>query len=185
MIPLSIMAIQPDDDRSWMTALYQRHYPLMYAMAKKYAKQQTDADDIVSQSCEALIRHIDVIRTLPEPALQAYIATTTRNTAINYLRKQQRYEHTIQLTEHDELMQIPREAFAEERVLLSQQVDRVLCAIQTLPERDRDVLRMKYQQQLSDSAMAERLNTSQANVRQLISRARKRLKIALHGEVEQ
>ena len=44
-----------------MTALYQKHYPLMFVMAMRYVNQLSDAEDIVSNSCESLIKHIDTI----------------------------------------------------------------------------------------------------------------------------
>lgn len=61
MIPLSIMLIESDADRAYMTALYQKHYPLMFVMAMRYVNQLSDAEDIVSNSCESLIKHIDTI----------------------------------------------------------------------------------------------------------------------------
>lgn len=37
MIPLSILLIESDEDRTYMTALYQKHYPLMFTTMSEKA----------------------------------------------------------------------------------------------------------------------------------------------------
>lgn len=179
MIPLSIMLIESDTDRAYMTALYQKHYPLMFVMAMRYVNQLTDAEDIVSASCEALIKHIDTIRPMSPAVLKTYILTTTRNTAISYLRQQKCRDKHIILKDDEELFKIPVEAVAEKRIVLIEQVEATLQAIETLPERDQDVLRMKFQEHMSDSVIAAHLGISETAVRKTLERARRRLKSLL------
>ena len=80
MIPMVIMAIESDDDRAYMTVLYERHYPLMLKMAWKYTNELLNVEDIVSDSCTAIIERLDTVRSLNEKAQTKYIVTTVRNT---------------------------------------------------------------------------------------------------------
>lgn len=179
MIPLSIMLIESDADRAYMTALYQKHYPLMFVMAMRYVNQLSDAEDIVSNSCESLIKHIDTIRPMSPSVLRSYVLTTTRNTAISYLRQQKCRDKHIVLKDDEELFQIPVEAIAENRIMLAELVQATLRAIEALPERDQDVLRMKFQERMTDGDIASFLGISEIAVRKALERARKRLKAVL------
>lgn len=182
MIPVSIMMIESDIDRAYMTALYQKHYPIMYVMAMRYTDQLADAEDIVSASCVALIKHIDTIRPMAPAVLKTYILTTTRNTAISYVRQKNCRDKHIILKDDEELFRIPVEAIAEKRIVLIEQVEATLRAIEALPDRDQDVLRMKFQEHVSDSGIAAHLGISEAAVRKALERARKRLKSLLIEE---
>lgn len=182
MIPLSILLIESDEDRTYMTALYQKHYPLMFTMAMRYVNQIYDAEDIVSTSCELLIKHIDTLRSMPPSALKSYILTTTRNTAISYLRQQSRREKHFVLRDDEDLFQIPVAAIAENRIIFTEHVEATLRAIETLPVRDQDILRMKFQENIADTDIAAFLGISETAVRKALERARKRLKNVLMEE---
>lgn len=181
MIPISILMIESDSDRTFMTALYKQYYPLMFMMALRYSDQPTDAEDIVSVSCEALIRNIDTIRPMISSALKSYILTTTRNNAIIYLRQKRCRDKHIVLEADDEPFQIPIEAVAEKRLMIAEDVEMTLSAIAKLPTRDQDILRMKFQDRLSDHDIAVQFGITDATVRKVIERARKRLKVTLFG----
>lgn len=181
MIPLSIMLIESDADRTYMTDLYQQHYPLMFAMALRYFNQVSDAEDIVSASCESLIRNIDTIRSLEPSALKTYILTTTRNSAISYLRQKRCRDKHIVLAVDEDIFQIPVEAVAERRLIISEDIELVLSAIEKLSTRDQDILRMKFYEHMSDYDISVQFGITEGAVRKVIERSRKRLKATLFG----
>lgn len=78
MIPIVIMAIESDDDRAYMTDVYLKHRALMLKVAWRYTNDESQVDDIVSESCVALIRHLDSLKTMEEKTLRIYITTTVK-----------------------------------------------------------------------------------------------------------
>ena len=54
-MPLVIQTIENDDDRHFMEQLYTDYSRLMYSTAWKYAVSGVEVEDVVSDSCVALI----------------------------------------------------------------------------------------------------------------------------------
>ena len=180
MIPMVIMAIESDDDRAYMTDLYRQHRALMMKITWKYTKDLSEVDDIVSESCVALIQNIDTLRKLSDSALRAYIATVVRNKAIDLARKKQREQSKILHMDENILEQIAEPISFERKISVQQDIDMVKQAILALPERERETLRMKFFLQLSDSQIAERLGVAENSVRRYIIRGRNHLKAVLY-----
>lgn len=176
MIPFVILAIETDDDRIYMTRLYQEHNTLMYKIAWEYVSQQTDADDIVSEICVALINKISIVRTFSPLVLRSYVATTAKNTAIDYIRKSKRYSKRFTSADDEILSQVMVDNSIEKQIVLFEEVEQVLDALQRLSDRDRDVLRMKFFQGMSDSEIAASIQISEVSVRKVVERSRKHLK---------
>ena len=66
MIPMVIMAIESDDDRAFMSDVYVKHRALMVKIARNYTSETADIDEIISESCVALIQHSDSLRAREE-----------------------------------------------------------------------------------------------------------------------
>lgn len=186
MIPFVILAIETDEDRAYMTRLYQQESVLMYKIAWEFVSQQSDVDDIVSEICIALINKLDTVRTLSPAVLRSYIATTARNTAIDYVRKRKRYLKQVTLTENEPISQTGYEREIENRIILYEEVEQVLNALQYLSKRDQTVLRMKFFYGQSNTEIADAIQVSENVVRKVIERSRKRLKeIIYQGAVNE
>lgn len=178
MIPMVIMAIESDDDRAYMTVLYERHYPLMLKMAWKYTKELSNVEDIVSDSCTAIIERLDTVRSLSEKAQTAYIVTTVRNTAIDFYRRQQREKNRH--LPYDEKKEYADPGSLEQKILLQEEINGVLQAIQTLPEREKDILRLKYHHGMATKEIALETGLAESTIRVLLGRARQHLKHLLY-----
>ena len=50
MIPIAILTIESEDDRAYMTLLYQRHRALMLKTAWEYTREQAYVEDITWQN---------------------------------------------------------------------------------------------------------------------------------------
>lgn len=57
MIPFVILTIGSEDDRAYMTLLYERHRALMLKTAWEFTRERADVEDVVSDSCVALMSH--------------------------------------------------------------------------------------------------------------------------------
>ncbi len=178
MIPFVILSISQEDDRTYMTLVYQRHRALMLKIAWSFTTVQADVEDIVSDSCVALIAHLDKLRTMEEDALRRYIAVTVRNKALDVCRRQQSVRL---LAEAEDVASLPDPESVEARILLMEEIRQVLSGIRQLPPREQEVLRLKYDQGLKHREIAQLLGISESSVTKYAERARRRLKAALYG----
>lgn len=180
MIPLVILAIESDDDRAYMTELYRQHHPLMLKTAWKYTRVLSEVEDIVSDSCVALIRHLDDVKKLSEGEKRAYIVTTTKNKAVDLFRKKQRDHARLHPMEESDLEQMAEPVSFERKISVREDLEQVKAAILALPEKERDTLRLKFFHHRSDRQIAEALGISEGAVRRHIMRGRNHLKAALY-----
>ena len=180
IIPTVIMAIESDSDRAYMTLLYEQHRALMLKTAWNFSRVRADVEDIVSDSCTALIVNIDTIRGMERNALRAYIVTTVRDTALDFCRKQQRTNARFLHVDEEVTARMADSKSIEKKILLRDQINQVKDALRDLPERERDVLRLKYQKGLKDSEIAEKVGLAEVSVRKYVERARKHLKAAIY-----
>ena len=86
MIPICILAIESDHDRDFMTSLYLDRKGLIYREILGLAGSEA-VDDLVQETMIRLIDKVELLETLDEKRLTAYVAETAKNTARNYLRK--------------------------------------------------------------------------------------------------
>lgn len=180
MIPFVILTIESEDDRAYMTLIYQRNRALMLKIAWEFTREKEDVEDVVSDSCVALINHLDDLRTLPEEAQRRYIAAVTRSRAIDFCRRRHR-ENLLHMPVDDGYMQrLPDDESIEKKVLLLEELRQIRALLHTLPAREQDILRMKYHQGMKHKEIAQELGIAESTVTTHLLRARSRLKAALY-----
>ena len=86
-IPPAILAIEDEDDRSFMENLYRSYYRLMYHEIFTVTSDPWLAEDILQNVVISLIRNLSTIKKLSTARLVNYIKTASINTSYNYLRK--------------------------------------------------------------------------------------------------
>ena len=75
------------DDREFMLQLYMEFERLFFYTAYKYLSKTDAVEDIVQESLVKLHEKIETIRPMSRVILAAYIHSTVRNTAINFLKR--------------------------------------------------------------------------------------------------
>lgn len=78
-----IMAIENEDDRSFMANLYVDYQRLMYKVITSHTTDPWDADDIFQSTLPKLIDKLADLRRMSNDKLTNYIYSTCKNTAIN------------------------------------------------------------------------------------------------------
>lgn len=172
--PIAILAIDNPEDRAFMMRLYEDYHRLMHAQAYRVLQDRQHIDDVISESCIALIGRIAILTQLDCPALRAYIVTTVRNTAINYGKQLTRKRrHTVGDPDiaFDSLPEDSDEIDAG--LLLREEVEHVRKAILQLPAAEQNVMRMKYYGNLSNEQIAHSLGIKAEGVRKYLLRARR------------
>lgn len=90
MIPYCILVIENDDDRDFMTNLFLKYQRLMYSEIYNLTHDAWSTEDIMQSTLVKLIDKIPLLRSLNHNQLVNYIITASKNTAINYLKKEKR-----------------------------------------------------------------------------------------------
>lgn len=175
LIPFVILAIPEEETRSFMENLYKKHGLLMRDVARSFFKSAADADDIVSDSCVRLIQHVDVLKGLSEWELKSYIVSTVRHMGIDHYRKQHRLQELfVPSSEALETLSADTPE-PDQKILLEEELSRVLRAIRTLQPNVQCIMRMKFSCEMTDREIAEEMGLSVNSIAKYISRARKRL----------
>lgn len=163
----------------FLSELYERYRALMYSVAHRYVRDSEMASDVVSDCWLSLIKNAASLMELDEANALNYIALSTRNTAINSLKRERRWRNF-----HVRMEQYEEEAFvdpfdvahvAEANI----ELERTLQTVCALPERLRRIVVLKYVWGFRDAEIAYHLGLSTSSVRKYVGRARERLQNAL------
>ena len=139
----------------------------MFAVAYRFLQREDEAEDAVQ---DVLVKLWQMREKLPpDETLEAYILTMTRNLCIDRIRSR----HEVC---DDEDGQWKEECIDEDLLENKDRLRLVLSFIRQLPGDQQKVLRLKVFEDLPNEQIGALLNLKQDNVRQLLSRARKRLR---------
>lgn len=144
------------------------HYRTMYRVALSLTHSPDDAADAVQDAMSNLWdarRMLDGVHDS-----KAYCIRTVRNSCLEKLRR-------VDMTDRlDEAVQCDVAASDGREVEMLDELNRVNEAIDALPPLSRRVLRMNAYDGCSGQEIAEATGLSEANVRVILSRTRKRLR---------
>lgn len=173
--------------------LIERHLPLVRAVARRYAHRGEPVEDLVQVGALGLIKAVDRFDRSRGVTLGAYAATAVEGEIRNHLRdrgtliriprdaaSESPARHPLPLETTVELW---ADAAAEQR--LARGEDRALLAdgLRRLPRRERQILELRYYDDLSQRGIAEALGISQVHVSRLLRASLGHLRDELaHGE---
>ena len=139
-------------------------------MAYRYASNPGDAEDIAQ---DALLRAWRRRSTLRDSGSRnQWLAAIVRNEAFR-----QHARIRPDLTEKIEL----REGAEDDGVLAAVELADLHAALQGLNERDRRLLEMKYEEDLTQATIARRLGVPEGTVKVRLHRARNKLRLLYAG----
>lgn len=166
----------PDTDpRYWtadqaVTALYSAHWTTLLRLATLLTGDRAAGEDVVQDAFVALHRRWRRAGG-PDKAL-AYLRTSVVNGARSMGRRR-----AVELRHRPPAD--PPGAGPEERALRADQDRRVLEAVQRLPQRQREVLVLRYYAELSEVEIADAIGVSRGAVKSYAHRAMNALRDAL------
>ena len=174
MVAFLLQSIEDTDDRDFMENVYLSYKRLMFSEIHKITRDRWTTEDILHTVIEKLINKIQLLKTLSKPKLINYIATTSRNTAFNYLRSMKK----VKEVPYDDLIEetIQFVPDIDEGILLDELLDSVETAWDKLDTRNKRILEMKYILENSDAEIAKEFGISSESVRMALTRARKMLR---------
>jgi RNA polymerase sigma-70 factor (sigma-E family) len=159
------------DGSAAVSALYAEHALGLIRLAHIMLGSRQAAEDVVQEAFLGLYRHWD---TLDDPSRALGYA---RSSVLNGSRSVLRRRRTAEL---DGWQQLPV-ASAESAVLTAEERREIVRAVRGLPDRQREVLVLRFYLDLSDDQIAAAMNIRQSTVRSAAHRGLATLRRALRG----
>lgn len=138
-------------------------YRELYAMAFAVCGDRDDACDIVQDAMVKLWNSRDSLDTLG--SIKAYAVTVLRRTAIDVLRRRR----PVTTIEEADIGTVAEESYTEDIKLLHD-------VIKILPDRQRRVVTLSAIEGYDPAEISEMTGLSPGNVRQILSRGRRKIK---------
>jgi RNA polymerase sigma-70 factor (ECF subfamily) len=172
---LFLAAIEDEDSRNFMVQLYLEYEAPMFRTAMGILHHQQDVEDVVQTTCLALSKKVPLLQTMDCCTLHSYVVISIRNTAINLIRKRERQQELL-YGDDNTLAGLTRgNTMEDDQFMAFARRDALKQVIGKLPLRDRTLLEMKYILEQSDAEIARVIQVKPNGVRNLLTRARRKL----------
>lgn len=148
--------------------LYKNYKRLMFGIAYDILKNEQDAEDAVQDAFFRLSDNLDKIADADSPQARNFAVVITRNICFNMLRKRH-----IETDIDDEV--VCSDKSAEDEFLSAQGVETIERALESLPEKYRDILYLTVYEELSLREAAKLLGITYENAKSRVKRARKKI----------
>lgn len=159
-------------DATAFEALYSRHSMRIFSYLRKRVSEG-DSRELLQEVFEKL--HVNRLKYNPQYPFLPWIFTLTRNSVFDFAKKAETKLAMGSVTEPIVLENVTQNLVVEG----DQDISSIL---QGLPSTQKRAIELRYLQDWSFEKIAVEMNTSEENTRQIISRAIRKLKLALGGD---
>lgn len=148
--------------------IYEQYRDKIFGYVLSRIHNRAEAEDVVSTIFLKICKNIDKYN--PEKAsLSTWVYTITRNTVYDSL-KALRDRPAFELLENT-----PSPENVEEKVLSEELLEELACALEKLPQRERDAVILLYYRKLDRKTVADALGITYAQLRYLHDKAIQKL----------
>lgn len=154
--------------------IYTQYCDKVFGFVRSKIYNQTEAEDIVQTVFLKVYSNLDQYDET-KASLSTWIYTITRNTVYDYL-KEKRDHPVLELIDNT-----PDSAEEPDDSLLNQEaLEELACALEKLPQNQRDIIILLYYKNLGKRKVAEMFGMTYGQLRYLHDKAMKRLGELLH-----
>ena len=152
---------------SQLALSFQRLMPRLRAAGKRLLGNDDEAEDAIQDT------FVKLWRSVSEPSVSdGLVITSLRNTCIDNLRRR----HQSDSSDLGDFVETETDTADEAQNALYDEVSRLIDSY--LSPRDREILLMRDRDEFEMDAIAERMDMTEANVRVVLSRARRAVREA-------
>lgn len=153
----------------------------MFRIANKYVNNIEDAKEIVQETFIKIYLHINDFRGLSREEIISLIVIYTKNTSLDFIRKQKRRIKTVSLdSENDKELkeyEITDNVDTPEDIIMQQDIkERLGRYVGLLSDAQREVIILKYYHHMKDKEIADILNIDESAVSSRLNRAKTKLR---------
>jgi RNA polymerase sigma-70 factor (ECF subfamily) len=154
-----------------VTRLYKEYRDKVYHYAYSKLGSHSEAEDLVSDIFVKILKGIDTYDPC-KAGYSTWIYTIARNTVCNYLRGKGRWSTGL-----DEICEVQDSSLLPEEVLLrNENLDRLAELLESLPERERDIIILRFYNNYTPQQIAELVGVGYSNVKVIQMRVLSRLR---------
>lgn len=161
-------------EREKIAELYNKYKKKMFYVAYTVLNDSYSAEDAVHEAFIAITRNISKISDVDSPETAAYVCRAAKTRALNILEKKRREQDHGRFIEENE--EIPFEEAEFDRICAESEVSDIAKCINKLPDKYRDVLVLRYLDEMSTEDIAELLGRKYETVKKQLLRGRSILK---------
>jgi RNA polymerase sigma-70 factor (ECF subfamily) len=159
--------------------LFEHYFPMVHKYVLYRINDPHTTDDLVSQVFEKVLTSLIKYRPTQAP-FGAWIFGIARHAVSDYYRSQKRmhwfsFEHFPQLAANDPPL--------ETTTIRSEEDHQILCALSKLPDREKDLISLKFAGGLNNRQIARITGLSESHVGVILYRALQILRKSLEKEV--
>jgi len=139
----------------------------LYRMAYRFVENQADAEDMVQECYVKLWQKRQEWSAIQNP--ESFSITIIKHVCLDFLRKKKsenRSSDTLKLTVDS----------SETRLEQCEQLEKIRTIVRQLPEKQKQVVKMKYWRDLPDHAIEKQTGLKRGNIKMILSRTRKIIK---------
>lgn len=178
-----LTALLESSDRDFMLWVYNEYARLMFFTARQFTAELDIQNDVVQDSLLHLTRNISTLRRLDPLALSTYIVTTVKNAAIDFLKKEKQIqEHTVELDDESVANLESPDPALDDLMGAIEDRERLISALERLPDDERFLLERKYFLNYSDKELARSFKCKPGSIRMKLTRARRHMLSILQSE---
>ena len=162
-----------------LAALVDQYATTLYRVAFSVVRNSSDAEDAVQEAFLRVLRHRDRLDEVRDH--RVWLIRIVWNIVLD---RKRRAKTRPQADDFEDLARVlpAGELSAEKMVITAQRHERILGLIDTLPEREREVLLLSAVKELSTVEIALILKTTESTIRSRLYRARHALAALLEQE---
>ena len=182
MIILGLVDTEEEQDK--FEALFHRYKGMMFCSINGIINDKHLSEDILQEVFIKIINNIDKISDdINSNEAKSFIMTITKNTALDYYRKNvKNREHECYIEDHKEMV---FSKIDKDYVSKLDDGNKVFYLMKNMKENYRNIFMLKYVNGLENKDIANLLNISEETVRQRISRGKKMLEEKLEDMEKQ
>ena len=161
------------EDQHAFRQLLDLHWNDLYGFLIKRTENENDAEDLCLQAFSKAFDKIDTYND--DFTFSTWLTSIAKNLDVDLVRKQKTRLH--QSTDVDKMSRdvIDETLGPEDQLIRSQNLDKLLLQVRSLKPIYRDVIQLRFFQELSHKEMAVQLGLSLSNVKVRLLRAKKLL----------
>ncbi len=157
------------DDPDAFQELYHRYFRRLYSYVISRIGNPHDAEDVVSEIFLRVVKRLDQLRNRYPASFAAWLFTIARNTITDHYRRFGRRETLISLEAAEPL---PATAWEPDRAVTAhEQSAQLHQLVLMLPERQREIITLRYYGGLRNQEIAAVLGIGEKTVSAYLSRA--------------
>ncbi len=176
-----IESIPDETKRSVVEKIFRTYKKQMVKLAMEILHNSYDAEDAVQDAVYKIMDHAESFRDIPRKEVWALVSTYTKNAALNLYRKNQRFSEYFESCENMDELCVAQNAEQDVLRCIMQCEDSTMLirAVESLEDKYRDVLMMKYYYRFDNEKIATLLKLEYTQVGGRLFRAKKQLKKVL------